>query len=630
MKRISVFICLLAAIVPCGCDKAGAPAPQPTPYDRTGEKDVIVKTVDAEAYVIGDNHEDGTYAGSVFNRLVKRAGAFDDNTTRVVAVFNLAGLTRDEYLAVFDCYANGGVVVLVEPDVDIYNSFRRSVAEAASLQLIDRYNTAGINVGKWVDALYEKLFSCLTIGYKGADVTYECLAFCRKDRFLCPKMHDKAGGAQNGLSAEALVDWIDRELDGNRGGILPDADDEYPDISSPEYCQSVTISCSSPKILDGKLTAPYADVVNICLKWSVVYSQTAYNRDYYFFKEDVTVNGANVEPVPDASDNAKWHYIKPVYEISYIDGLEDRMELMMRGESGELINNASDSYAAIQYHPHSANPYFDSNVVTEEPPVQPVYISGNLGSVRPCLAGESGSFKELFAESVKQRGSFFCTAGERSNISGIEVISEARYNYSNFRYFCREPYVGIIADSAGDRYIWDLEPSQISTCTQHNSFYMRTDSPVGIPLMRLYGKWKIRRVSRLDVSPYWESYGSDVYIGQHENYIDLGRPYRCIQKWTVNCIGYGDLTDTSSPDIQEFEERWVSDLCPENCGRTANVGGYNEEDNYEANLLFNRFMEDFERMSGTYADLGYTGRFTFSFEPESGGQMLVKSFEIKK
>ena len=245
------------------------------------------------------------------------------------------------------------------------------MAKAAKTLLVDKYKTLGIDEEKWLKSCQEKFFSCASLTY-GTGNSYECLAFCKKDRYLCPKMYPTAGAAQNGLAVEALAGWISGELDKNPSAVGEEINpDELPDISSQEYLQSATISCASPKVFGGKLTAPYADVVDICVKWSLTYSPTSYNRDYYYVDESVTIHTSNLEPVPDAANNKRWHYSNPKYEIAYFDGFEDRIELSMRGENGELLNS---EFTAIQYHPHSINETFQPGLTTDPAPASTAEI----------------------------------------------------------------------------------------------------------------------------------------------------------------------------------------------------------------------------------------------------------------
>lgn len=633
MKRITFFNLFLALMLLSGsCEKESISEPIPTVYDRTGEKDVVSKTIDVETYAIGSDCPEGTYAGSVSHRLTNRVSTFNENTTKAIVLFNCSDLAQNEYLNVFKCFNRGGVIVFVNPDATAYNIFREKVAKAAKTLLVDRYGTIGIDEEQWLKSCQEKLFNCASLTY-GMGNAYECLAFCKKDRYLCPSVYPTAGAAQYGLAAEALARWISAELDGekeNHSAVDGEADpDQLPDISSQDYLQSATISCSSPKIFGGKLTAPYADVVDICVKWSLTYSPTSYNRDYYYVDENVTIHTSNLEPVPDAANNKLWHFSNPKHEIAYFDGFEDRIELSMRGENGELLNS---EFSAIQYHPHSINETFQPDMTTDPAPYQPVYIAGTFGSVRGSFAGEYKDFKEAFAGSVKQNArGFECTAGEQCDINGIFVNSEARYNYSNYRYISKQPKVNFEQDAiGGEQYTWEIPSNFLSNCSQHNSFYTRTDNPVGIPMLHLTGNWKIRSISQHSEAPYWKSYGSDVFIGQHDDYIDLGRPYRHVEKWTLSCTEYGDLTTTSVPGIQDFEDLYVKEFCPENFGRTNDVAGFNADDTYEANLLFNQFMADFESKSESLAEQGYTGTFVFTFQPEHSEKMLVKSFTINK
>lgn len=634
IKRILRLSCFLAAMLFCGCRKEDptpvvppVPAP-PTPYDRTGEQDLLSRTIDVETFVIDGEHPEGSYAGCVFNRLTKRASAFNDNTTRAVIIFDNSAVTPDDGLDIFRCLNSGGVVVIVNPDAATYDLFRENVARAAKILLIDRYNTAGIDEDKWVETCKGMLFNCASMRYEGSGNPYECLAFCRKDRYLCPKFHSTAGAAQYGLAADVLARWISDELDG-KGKETPSEETELPCISSGEYLHSATISCSSAKIFGGRPTASYADVVNICVKWSLTHAPT-YNRDYYFVDEGVTVHTSNVQPVPDAANNRLWHYNEPQYEVAYLDGFEDRIEMSMRGNNGELVA-APETFTPLQYHPHRKNETYAPDVVTDPPMHQPVYIPGQFGAVRPCFAGEFKDFKEAFAGSLKQNETGFdCIAGQQCNISNIDLNSEVRYNFVNYRYSGREPEVTFKEDAPeGERFGWEIPSNLLSDCTQHNVFYTRPqDIPSGSPMLHLTGYWKIRSITAIPKIPYWQSYDSDVYIGEHEDFIDLGKPYRHIEKWTLECSGHGDLTYDS--EITAFDEAYAKDLCPEGLGRTNVIGGFDEADSYEANLVFDQFMADFENKSKDYAEQGFTGLFTFTFKSEQTERILTKSFRIKK
>lgn len=619
--------CIAAALLLCGCQKENIevpPSPSPSPFDRTGEVDAVSEKISVETYTIGGDYTPGSYAGCVYDRLTNCTGTFNDKTTRAVVVFKNSGLTRYECMDIFTCFDNGGVVILMNPDAASYNEFLGDIARAASFPLLEKYHTAGIDSSAWVESCREKLFTCATLDYELAGNPYECLAFCRKDKFLCPKIHQTAGAAQTGKAADVLARWISWTLDKN----VPEPEDEIPDISSDYFCQSATISCSSSKIYDGALTAPYADVAEICVKWSMAYAPSP-NYDYYYVDEGITFHTANLEPVPDLTDSKKWHFSDPQYEICYLDGFEDRLELSLRDNAGQLISN---SYNALGYHPGVINEDFKSGINTGSVSTSNPAVPGYFGTVRACLAGGVTSFRQALSEGVRNANRFVCSIGQECDISGILANCEGRYNYANFRYIGKQPQVNFYKDAAaGSQYSYDIAPLLLSDCKQHNSFFTRpAANPSGMPVLHLVGGWKIRRISQLAVSPYWQSYGSDVYIGEHEDYIDLGTPYRYVEKWTLNCVEYGDLTADSSPSIQDFEQAYVRDLCSEDGNRTVNVGGCDASDNYEANLVFNRFMVDFEQMSDSYARQGFTGLFKFAFVSEQTGRKIVKSFEIKK
>ena len=627
MKRIVFVNCIVAAFLICGCQKGEvvppSPSPSPSPYDRRGEVDAVSQKINVETYTIGEDCAPGSYAGCVYNRLTNRTNIFSNKTTRAVVVSKNSGLTLYECMDIFACFDNGGVVILMNPDAASYNEFLGDMAHAASFPLLDEYHTSGIEQDEWEESCREKLFNCATLDYELAGNPYECLAFCGKDKFLCPKIHQTAGEAQTGKAADALARWISWTLDRN----TPKPEDEIPDISSDYFCQSATISCVSSKILGGALTAPYTDVAEIRVKWSMAYAPSP-NYDYYYVDEGITFHTANLEPVPDPADNRKWHFIDPQYEICYLDGFEDRLELSLRDNDGHLI---SSSYNALGYHPGIINEDFKSGVTSGVVSTSNPAVPGYFGTVRPCLAGEVTSFRQAVSEGVRNANRFVCSIGQECDISGIMANCEARYNYANFRYVGKQPQVNFFKDAAaGSQYSYDIAPLLLSDCEQHNSFFTRpAANPSGMPVLHLVGGWKIRRISQIAVPPYWQSYGSDVYIGEHEDYIDLGKPYRYVENWTLDCIEYGDLTADSNPSIQDFEQAYVRDLCPEDGNRTVSVGGCDSSDSYEANLVFNRFMVDFEQMSDSYARQGFTGLFTFSFVSENG-RRIVKSFEIKK
>ncbi|MCQ2153183.1 MAG: hypothetical protein MJY44_01215 [Bacteroidales bacterium] len=99
-------------------------------------------TTDIEARIYGSESEG--FDGSIIRRFNNVTTVFNENTTKVCVVTDgaiKAGLSQSDCVDIYECYRNGGVVLVTSPSYEGFTvSLQPDMAVATYLQNVVKYN----------------------------------------------------------------------------------------------------------------------------------------------------------------------------------------------------------------------------------------------------------------------------------------------------------------------------------------------------------------------------------------------------------------------------------------------------------------------------------------------------------
>lgn len=610
---LTAFLSLSAVFAVClSCSKNEIGNDPQTQEDVIPTEDVLDVTTDAETFCYGTPDAGASYSKSLFDRLKGKVGAYNENTTKVIVVFAnaISSLSEQDCANIYNCYRKGGCVVIVNPGENVFeNEFRSKLREAAYKEMVLKYNTEGIDREAFMNRLKEVLFRIDKVRSEHEGEFYECIGFHRGNKYACQQMipapEEKFTAWQYGQFADACARWINGMQESTKGST---------DLATWTEGETFTMTWSS-KISAWGNEKTYPNTVDQIIKAYVAYSPKD-DADYYQVDQYITFHNAITQPWTDKSkfgtDLMNDMGLVYVYYILPEKSFRNKLWLTMTGGGSPTI---------LDSHPQSANSSHSESVSTSQGTTHTKTNGFNAGFTLggSGKGGFAGNFNAAYSHSVANGETFSTTTGSSYNISDLSVTKTTEDGITVWDYDFAPPTV--------TNKVWWAPALSYSDCSQQNSLFYMIQNPSGNAVVNYNNLWS-----------YWYAYFWSDYKGNDfdlspcdntsEGVLTLGNPYRYTEKWSLSCVGFGDLAGKPI-QMTAFDNMVTKDIIGAD-NAINDIGGIDKYDNDDANALLQLFMDEFSTFEEKYRAYGYTGTFTYMLKAVDTGREIRKSYTISK
>lgn len=642
MKKSSFIIAaLIVGMMVCvsSCKKKTVTPTQPTTPSHVADKelteDQMKEKTDVETIFYGEpviNY----YAMALANRFLNKVTVFNEETTKVAVVFNnkVPSLTEEDYVNIYKCYKNGGDVVVCSPTRHNFKRiFREGIIAAAYKEDVLKYDTEGFDFESWMKYVGSKIFAIGDSTVLAQDeILGGCVGFHNGHKYLLasiPESFDLTQFTRHkmGLMADGVVQWINdtqddeklnfRKLAG-RGNDISDLSDA--NIQTIDY----------PVLVNGP-DGWYWNYSNVVRNTLTVYTAYSFgdDRDWYQVDQNITFRNGLINPAPDIHNYASWWNNGNNSYVRNQGAFTTKMHLTI--PHGNVV--------VYDSHPQTANNSYSSSSSTTEGTSHSVTDGFSVGiSLGCCGKAFAGSFSGSYSHSVTECSEFSTTTGTSCTINDMSVTKATVYEDDNEKvkwdYVFKEPYRWSMPASRGSGddepepqqtyyAAWWSSDLSMTDCGQQNSVLFYVDDPTGEATVHCYDWWKYycSIAGGIDVITNAATEGSAT-----TDFV-LKNPLRYIEKWSLSCVKYGDISNNPLY-IALFEERITNDIIGGANNKINDIGGVDNQDNTDANALLDLFMKEFASFADSYAAAGFTGTYKFRLSAIDTGRTIEKSYTI--
>ena len=621
---LTVFLSLSVVFAVClSCSKNEIGNDPKTQEDVTPTEDALDVTTDVETFCYGTPDAGASYSKSLFDRLKGKVGAYNEKTTKVIVVFAnaISSLSEQDCANIYNCYRKGGCVVIVNPGENVFeNEFRSKLREAAYKEMVLKYNTEGIDREAFMNRLKEVLFRIDKVRSEHEGEFYECIGFHRGNKYACQQMipapEEKFTAWQYGQFADAFARWINGMQESTKGST---------DLATWTEGEIFTFTWSAKRYkIKNDSSAPYvatySNAVDQIIKAYVAYSPKE-NADYYQVDQYITFHNLVTQACCNNTNTASygsgyWNGTQVLY-ISPEKSFQNKLWMTMTGGGSPTI---------LDSHPQSANSSHSESVSTSEGTTHTETNGFNVGFTLggSKKGGFAGNFNAAFSHSVANGETFSTTTGSSYNISDLSVTKNTVDGKIIWDYDFAKPY----QYKSANKWNWWAPKLSYNDCKQQNSLFYMIKNPSGNAVVNYYNLWS-----------YWfawynkgegkNGFHLDMwYDNTKEGSVTLGNPYRYTEKWSLSCVGFGDLTGKPI-QMTAFDNMVTKDIIGAD-NAINDIGGIDKYDNDDANALLQLFMDEFSTFEEKYRAYGYTGTFTYLLKAVDTGREIRKSYTISK
>lgn len=652
LKFLSFAVLLLAF---AGCQKNEVEQSLPEGYGveapELPTEDQMDVTTDIAARIYGTPGADVSFEKSFVSRFKNVESGYNPETTRVCVITSGAlktgQLMADDYLDLYDCYSNGGIIFLTSPDADkFYEIFQVEMCLAYLHKIVTEYNVE-LN-GETID-LGDIGRTFFNIGQVDMDklkdnVMYDGLGLSNSKVFICNDQDNPAlfeikeeneegtvagtdigtieiNGYEYGRQADAAVEWISRNFEQTK------AAPKLQEVMDA-YTITKTHDAFVPNIypfVSEILYRPYETYEQVVSETFSIYTahDVANHTTYYQIDQKADFHSGLINPVPDSNAPEKWHRIRyflnaPYYYVCHFSEWLSKLKLVPGGKdstpeiiySGPEAANSSTEYSTSIYH----------GTMSSQSKTMTAGLSFDIGS----LLGINASYSHTWESGT----SYECQVGTSCSKQDIEIEKNTSVDKDGLPVV-EWHYMGNKARgeySKGDKGkpLWRVGKLLISDMNQVNSLLYKIPADIS-------GNAKLYYDEQIWYRTCYFQEGEDIRQLDHkgrgnvfQGYITLPTPYRSIQHWILTFEEFGDVPVADRMEFQKFvEEKLLSK------GTTFDMQDVDDKSTKVANGVLKLFMDDFKMLENNIKAFGYSGTFVFKLECAALNKELTASYTIK-
>lgn len=652
LKFLSFAVLLLAF---AGCQKNEVEQSLPEGYGveapELPTEDQMDVTTDIAARIYGTPGADVSFEKSFVSRFKNVESGYNPETTRVCVITSGAlktgQLTADDYLDLYDCYSNGGIIFLTSPDADkFYEIFQVEMCLAYLHKIVTEYNVE-LN-GETID-LGDIGRTFFNIGQVDMDklkdnVMYDGLGLSNSKVFICNDQDNPAlfeikeeneegtvagtdigtieiNGYEYGRQADAAVEWISRNFEQTK------AAPKLQEVMDA-YTVTKTHDAFVPNIypfVSEILYRPYETYEQVVSETFSIYTahDVANHTTYYQIDQKADFHSGLINPVPDSNAPEKWHRIRyflnaPYYYVCHFSEWLSKLKLVPGGKdstpeiiySGPEAANSSTEYSTSIYH----------GTMSSQSKTMTAGLSFDIGS----LLGINASYSHTWESGT----SYECQVGTSCSKQDIEIEKNTSVDKDGLPVV-EWHYMGNKARgeySKGDKGkpLWRVGKLLISDMNQVNSLLYKIPADIS-------GNAKLYYDEQIWYRTCYFQEGEDIRQLDHkgrgnvfQGYITLPTPYRSIQHWVLTFEDFGNVPVADRMAFQKFvEEKLLSK------GTTFDMQDVDDKSTKVANGVLKLFMDDFKMLENNIKAFGYSGTFVFKLECAALNKELTASYTIE-
>lgn len=652
LKFLSFAVLLLAF---AGCQKNEVEQSLPEGYGveapELPTEDQMDVTTDIAARIYGTPGADVSFEKSFVSRFKNVESGYNPETTRVCVITSGAlktgQLMADDYLDLYDCYSNGGIIFLTSPDADkFYEIFQVEMCLAYLHKIVTEYNVE-LN-GETID-LGDIGRTFFNIGQVDMDklkdnVMYDGLGLSNSKVFICNDQDNPAlfeikeeneegtvagtdigtieiNGYEYGRQADAAVEWISRNFEQTK------AAPKLQEVMDA-YTITKTHDAFVPNIypfVSEILYRPYETYEQVVSETFSIYTahDVANHTTYYQIDQKADFHSGLINPVPDSNAPEKWHrnkilFYAPYYYVCHFSEWLSKLKLVPGGKdstpeiiySGPEAANSSTEYSTSIYH----------GTMSSQSKTMTAGLSFDIGS----LLGINASYSHTWESGT----SYECQVGTSCSKQDIEIEKNTSVDKDGLPVV-EWHYMGNKARgeySKGDKGkpLWRVGKLLISDMNQVNSLLYKIPADIS-------GNAKLYYDEQIWYRTCYFQEGEDIRQLAHkgrgnvfQGYITLPTPYRSIQHWILTFEEFGNVPVADRMKFQKFvEEKLLSK------GTTFDMQDVDDKSTKVANGVLKLFMDDFKMLENNIKAFGYSGTFVFKLECAALNKELTASYTIK-
>ena len=601
-------------------------------------EDQVTVTTDTETKIYG-SESDG-FGGSLIRRFKNVTTTFNENTTKVCIVTDgamKAGLTRSDCVDIYECYRNGGVVIVTSPTYEGFTvSFQPDMAVATYLQNVVKY---GIKIEDATPdpALYVSCFTDPEIP-QGSPSPWSGIGFHNTGLLYCENLNgtmledsDEPGKNstndsdteltpyQIGLRADEAVKWLEEKL-------TPSTKSTFDDLLNASMTKTYLHDLDyfdvyrDGRAADFQRRRKESDcfIENFIIK---VAHDIGTHTDYYLVTQDADFRTSSIKPVPSVNNPQSWW----VYEDS------DHNKSYYYHHFLEWTTAFTVNCPGKSVMIRSSSPQADNSTTTETTTITngtmesqsnglSVGISGGFSGMSP-----TGSISASYSHTWTTGTTYTCGVGTTRSKKDISITKGGGANNKVSWQYNGTPGSWSYSNGDSGYYWWKVGQLQISDMTQTNSALIAIPGITsGTAELTIDNEWwyrtvYFRRGSRLSPGaklPY-RSAGN-----KSSNKLKLPMPMRFSQEWVLTCVEYGDAqNDFNKRSI--LSQNMFSQLMKGDA--TYKMGDSTAESTATAQSVLNMFMDRFKAWD-TY---GVKGNFKFQMKRIGDGKVITAQYEVK-
>lgn len=635
LKFLSFAVLLLAF---AACQKNEVEQPLPEGYGveapELPTEDQMDVTTDIAARIYGTPGADVSFEKSFVSRFKNVESGYNPETTRVCVITSGAlktgQLTADDYLDLYDCYSNGGIIFLTSPDADkFYEIFQVEMCLAYLHKIVTEYNVE-LN-GETID-LGDIGRTFFNIGTVDTDklkdnVMFDGLGFSNCNIFICNDQDNPAlfevkeeneedsvsstdlgaieiNGYEYGRQADAAVEWVSRNFEQTKAA---------PKLQ--EVMDAYTVTKTHNAVVydlldDGQFTYPYvvSETFNIYTAHDV-----AKHTTYYQIDQKADFHSGRIDTVPDKENHYYWFNDGEFFYVNHFSEWRSKLELEPDNEigtttilySGPEAANSSTEYSTSTYH----------GTVSSESQSMTTGLSFDIGS----LLGINASYGHTWESGT----TYECQIGTSCSKQDIEITKNTDRDVVEWHYLGNRAR-GEFSEGDHGYSLWQVGKLLISDMSQVNSILYKVPDDISGNARLCYDEdiWYCTCYIRDGEDP--RSLHQKRRCYHSSDYITLPTPYRSIQHWILTFEEFGDVPVADRMKFQKFvEEKLLSK------GTTFDMQDVDDKSTKVANGVLKLFMDDFKMLENNIKAFGYSGTFVFKLECAALNKELTASYTIK-
>lgn len=277
-------------------------------------EDLMSVTTGIETITYGEFYPG--FSSHFLSRIKNRVTVYDENTTKACVINDNAIrdnlLSAQDYINIYNCYANGGIIVVLNPTVAGFNT--KFQPEMALAEYYKKVTSAGLLVNDEVPAMDEfvvdnpffRVNNISETALQGG-IVFDAIAFCGnnihyfEDLDASRQLRIKMAKEKQQQSGEAVEE--EKEVTAYDYGCYADALARWMNEkwSSPTKSgidnainKGLVIESSHPILI---VDDCYNDAIKQKLTINAIHDFER-NRDYYLVDQDVTFFTSKIHPVP--------------------------------------------------------------------------------------------------------------------------------------------------------------------------------------------------------------------------------------------------------------------------------------------------------------------------------------------